>query len=173
MKFEDTRFDGLQIVHYFRAQDARGTFVKPWQANELMEPFGAAAEAYFSYSERGVFRGLHFQRGKHAQKKFVICLSGSIEDVALDMRRESRTFGEVFRMRLDGMSGIGVIVPEGFAHGIFAHAPSTIANFCDKPYAPGEEGGIDWRSLSPLADLLVTNVSDKDAGLPAWSEVQP
>ena len=166
MELIDTDFDGIKVVRYFRAPDLRGIFVKPWLANVLAVPFGGVAEAYFSFSEKGVFRGLHYQRGDKAQKKYVVCLSGSVEDVALDMRPGSRTFGKVFRMRLDGMSGAGVIIPEGFAHGIFAYEPSTIVNFCDKPYAPGDEGGISWASLEELSDLDVTVISEKDASLP-------
>lgn len=172
MNIEGTKFEGLKIVRHFRAADARGVFVKPWLTDKLSQLFGGVAEAYFSSSEQGVLRGLHYQRGSHAQKKYVVCLTGAIEDVALDMRPGSSTYGEVFRMRLDGMGGVGVIIPEGFAHGIFAHVPSIIVNFCDKPYSPGDEGGVHWQSLAPLADLAVTQVSDKDAVLPAWAELR-
>lgn len=172
MEFENTEFAGLKIVHSFRAPDSRGIFVKPWLAAELAQPFGPVAEAYFSFSQKGVFRGLHYQRGGKAQKKYVVCLSGAIEDVALDMRPDSPTFGKVFRVRLEAMDGRGVIVPEGFAHGIFAHESAAIVNFCDKPYAPGDEGGIHWQSLPSLADLAVTQVSEKDAALPAWTETE-
>lgn len=168
MQIENTPFPDLKIVNFFRAPDARGVFIKPWLAAELTGAFGTIAETYFSSSEKGVLRGLHFQHGDKAQKKYVICLSGCIEDLALDMRTDSPTFGKVFRIRLDALNGSGVIVPEGFAHGIFAHEPSTIVNFCDKPYAPGDEGGVSWKSIAELQDLPVTLISEKDAGLPAF-----
>jgi dTDP-4-dehydrorhamnose 3,5-epimerase len=171
MHFDDTPFDGLKIVRHLRAPDARGVLVKPWLAGELASCFGNAAEAYFSFSEKGVFRGLHYQRGDRAQKKYVVCLSGNIEDVALDLRLGSQSYGKVFRLRLDALNGVGVIIPEGFAHGIFAHVPSTIVNFCDKPYAPGDEGGVNWKSLDELSDLPVRLVSEKDALLPGRAEV--
>jgi dTDP-4-dehydrorhamnose 3,5-epimerase len=171
MQFEDTPFNGLSIVRHLRAPDARGVLVKPWIAGELAGRFGPAAEAYFSFSEKGVFRGLHYQHGDMAQNKYVVCLAGSIEDVALDLRPGSQTHGRVFRLRLDALSGVGVIIPGGFAHGIFAHEPSTIVNFCDKPYAPGDEGGVNWTSLDELSDLAVIRVSDKDASLPGRAEV--
>ena len=170
MEFEPTGFQGIAIVHHFHAPDARGVFVKPWVTAELYGIFGGNAETYFSYSERGVFRGLHYQRGGKAQKKYVVCLNGCVEDVALDLRPGSATYGKVFRKRLEGMSGIGVIIPEGFAHGIFAHEPSTIVNFCDKPFAPGDEGGVKWSSLAEIQDLPVTIISEKDAGLPGLEE---
>ncbi len=171
MQIENTEFEGLKIVRHFRAPDDRGVFIKPWVVEELAADFGSTAEAYFSSSEKGVLRGLHFQRGDKAQKKYVVCLTGSIEDIAVDMRPESKTYGKVFRMQLDALSGIGVIIPEGFAHGIFAHEKSTIVNFCDKPYSPGDEGGIIYTSIPDIADLPVSIVSDKDVNLPTVDEI--
>jgi dTDP-4-dehydrorhamnose 3,5-epimerase len=165
MNIFDTGFEGLKIVEYFRAPDDRGIFVKPWLQEELKDIFGEVSEAYFSFSNQGVFRGLHFQDGLKAQKKYIVCLSGSIEDIAVDLRKDSKTYKKVFRMKLDSMNGKGIIVPEGFAHGIFAHEDSTIVNFCDKPYSPGDEGGIFWNSMPELRDLNVTTVSKNDAHL--------
>lgn len=170
MNIIDTAFEGLKIVEYFRAPDDRGIFVKPWLQEELKSIFGEVSEAYFSFSHQGVLRGLHFQHGAKAQKKYIVCLSGSIEDIAVDLRRDSKTYKQVFRMKLDSLNGKGIIVPEGFAHGIFAHQDSTIVNFCDKPYAPGDEGGIFWESIAELNDLNVTIVSEKDAHLKPLSE---
>jgi dTDP-4-dehydrorhamnose 3,5-epimerase len=169
--FENTEFDGLKIVNFFRAPDDRGVFVKPWLNDELIENFGSLSEAYFSSSEKYVLRGLHFQYGTKAQKKYVVCLSGSIEDIAIDMRRESSTFGKVFRKKLNGMDGVGVIIPSGFAHGIYAHEQSTIVNFCDKPYSPGDEGGIKWNTVKELSDLDVRIISEKDRGLCSFKEL--
>ena len=171
MVFEDTEFEGLKVVNYFRAPDDRGVFVKPWLSELLVTEFGALSEAYFSFSEKHVFRGLHFQHGEHAQKKYIVCLTGSIEDVAIDMRPESKTYGKVFRKKLIGMDGIGVIVPAGFAHGIYSYEPSTIVNFCDKPFSPGDEGGIRWCSVKDLNDLDVRLLSDKDSKLPEYESL--
>jgi dTDP-4-dehydrorhamnose 3,5-epimerase len=169
MNIEDTEFQGLKIVRYFTSVDQRGSFVKPWYGQTIAESFGGMAETYFSHSHKGVLRGLHYQRGTSAQKKYVTCLSGAVEDIALDMRTASKTYGKVFRIRLAGMDGVGVIVPEGFAHGIFAHEESVIVNFCDKVYAPGDESGVDWSSVPELSDLKVTVLSAKDKDLPRWT----
>jgi dTDP-4-dehydrorhamnose 3,5-epimerase len=166
MEFHDTNFQGLQLVKFFRAPDERGVFIKPWLNSAADLQFGNASEIYFSHSKKGVLRGLHFQRGDFAQKKFVICLSGKIEDIAIDLRPDSDTKGKLFRTTLIGMHNTGVIVPEGFAHAIFAHEESTIVNVCDKPYHPGEEGGVNWKSVPDLRDLPVALVSHKDANLP-------
>lgn len=170
MLIEDTEFNGLKIVRFFSASDERGLFIKPWVAPELRDEFGAVAETYFSYSEKGVIRGLHYQNGAVAQKKYVVCISGSIEDIALDMRPDQPTYGQVFRMKLDALDGIGLIIPEGFAHGIFAYENATIVNFCNKQYSPEDEGGIIWSSLEELNDLKVTTISEKDSNLPTRKE---
>lgn len=171
MFIENTNFDGIKTVRYFRTYDDRGVFIKPWLTSYLQEEFGLIAEAYFSYSEKGVIRGLHYQSGVTAQKKYVVCISGCIEDIALDMRPEKPTYGQVFRMKINSNDGIGVIIPEGFAHAVFAHENSTIVNFCNKPYCPGDEGGVIWSSLEELKDLNVTIVSEKDINLPPRSEI--
>jgi dTDP-4-dehydrorhamnose 3,5-epimerase len=171
MKIEDTDFDGLKLVRFFCLPDERGIFIKPWVQNILPDVFGEVGEAYISSSNKGVLRGLHFQRGDAAQTKYVVCLSGEIEDIALDLRSGSKTYGKTFRVRLAGMSDTGVVIPAGFAHGIFAHQDSTIINFCNRPYAPSEEGGVNWRSLPGLSDLKVSIVSQKDEMLPPWEAI--
>jgi dTDP-4-dehydrorhamnose 3,5-epimerase len=166
MNVTSTAFNDLNIVEFFRAPDDRGTFIKPWLQSQAEAAFGSSSEIYFSRSHKGVLRGLHFQRGVFAQKKFVICLSGKIEDIAVDLRDASPTKGRTFRITLEGMQNRGVIIPAGFAHGIFAHEDSIITNICDKPYSAGEEGGIFWQSVPDIAELPVTLVSAKDAALP-------
>jgi dTDP-4-dehydrorhamnose 3,5-epimerase len=171
MKIEETAFQGLFLIQHNRFVDDRGVFVKPWLYEELSSIFPNVSETYFSSSKEGTFRGLHYQIGERAQKKYIVCLSGLIEDIAVDMRPSSLTYGRVFRHKIGNLSGIGVIVPEGFAHGIFAHEPSIIVNFCDKPYSPGNEGGINPRSITQISDLKITTLSEKDANLPSISEV--
>lgn len=171
MNFTPTIFHGLNLVEFFAAPDNRGTFIKPWLQSQAEEAFGSSSEIYFSRSHKGVLRGLHFQRGGFAQKKFVICLSGKIEDIAVDLRDASPTKGKTFVITLSGMQNKGVIIPAGFAHGIFAYEDSIITNICDKPYNPGEEGGIFWQSVPEIAGLPVTLVSAKDAALPPLEEM--
>jgi dTDP-4-dehydrorhamnose 3,5-epimerase len=171
MNVASTAFKGLSLVDFFAAPDARGTFIKPWLQSQAEAIFGISSEIYFSHSYKGVLRGLHFQRGAFAQKKFVICLSGRIEDIAVDLRDDSPTKGKTFRVTLSGMQNKGVIIPAGFAHGIFAHEDSIITNICDKPYSAGEEGGVFWQSVPEIAALPVTLVSSKDAALPHLEEI--
>lgn len=171
MDFEETGFEGLYRVTYPRFEDQRGVFTKPWLAEKLAGSFGENAETYFSSSEPGVIRGLHFQTGDSAQGKYVACLSGRILDIAVDVRRDSATYGHMIRTELTGLDGRGVLVPGGFAHGIYAFECSVIVNFCNQSYSPGEEEGVNWASVPGLSDLEVSHVSDKDAALPTLVEV--
>ena len=118
-----------------------------------------------------MLRGLHYQSGEYAQKKFVICLNGIVEDIALDIRRSSPTFGKLFRFILRGMDGCGVLIPDGFAHAIYAHENSVVMTCCDKKYEPDHERGVNWKSLKELGDLNVETVSSKDLNLPDWIRV--
>jgi dTDP-4-dehydrorhamnose 3,5-epimerase len=171
MKFHDTKFKGLYIVDFVRFEDERGVLVKPWVADELEKIFGYNMETYMTSSKAGTMRGLHYQKGSEAQNKFVTCLSGKIEDVAVDLRHNSTTYGEVFNITLNKMDGCGVIIPEGFAHGIYAYEDSLYAAFSSKDYAPHDEGGVLWSSIPILRDFPVTFVSKKDAQLPALKEI--
>jgi dTDP-4-dehydrorhamnose 3,5-epimerase len=170
---EPTSFADLFIVRFFKFEDHRGVFLKPFLKKELGSVFGELHEVYVSSSSPKTFRGLHYQRGSKAQKKYVICLSGKIEDVAVDLRPESPTFGRTFRQTLIAEEPVGVIIPAGFAHGIYAYTHATIANFCDKSYSPEDEGGIHHASIQEIEDLEVTTLSTKDAALPPLKNLLP
>ena len=170
MNFTETNFSGLFLVDYFEALDTRGAFIKPWVTEEFLGVFGSVAEVYSTYTEKNVLRGLHYQVGDYAQKKYIVCLSGVIEDIALDLRKGSLTYGEIFRITLKGMDGRSVIVPEGFAHAIFAYEDAVTLTFCDKKYSPDDERGVNWKSLDGLNDLSVNKLSEKDLALPNYDE---
>tara|TARA_B100001287_G_scaffold221004_1_gene190105 strand:- start:18 stop:539 length:522 start_codon:yes stop_codon:yes gene_type:complete len=170
MDIIDTNFDNLKIVNFFKADDLRGAFIKPF-TNELSAVMENISEVYFSSSKKNVFRGLHFQSGAAAQSKFVCCLAGQIEDVAIDLRKEKKTYGNVFRIKLNAFENKGVIIPGGFAHGIYAHEDSTIVNFCDKPYSPGNEGGICPTTVDEISDLNIEIISEKDKSLPSFKKI--
>lgn len=168
MRIMETEFSGVDIVEFFSATDDRGKFLKPWVSGFLNERFGEVSETYFSESKSGAIRGLHYQKGEFAQKKFVICLSGKIRDIALDIRPQSPTYGEIFQMTLESNEARGIIIPEGFAHGIYAYENSIVANFCDKPYQPDMESGYNVNSFLELSNLDIRYFSDKDRALPCW-----
>ena len=170
MNIINTNFDDLKIIHFFKSVDQRGKFIKPF-TEELSSLMPSVSEVYFSTSKEKVFRGLHYQSGKTAQAKFVCCLTGEIEDVAVDLRKDKKTYGKIFRLNLKAFENKGVIIPGGFAHGIYAHKDSTIVNFCDKPYSPGNEEGICPLTIDEIKDLKIEYLSDKDKSLPSFNKI--
>jgi len=171
MEFQSTDFEGLFIIDFHRFEDHRGILVKPWISHELSEIFGNNMETYITNSYAGAVRGLHFQRGINEQKKFITCLKGKIEEVAVDIRLDSATYGMVFHITLNALEGRGVIIPGGFAHGVYAHDDSLFINFSDKLFSPGDEGGILWSSIPLIKEFPVKFISEKDQQLPTLEEV--
>jgi len=124
-----------------------------------------------SYSSKGVIRALHYQVGEHAQAKLVRVLSGIVLDVAVDLRKDSETFGEHCTVELSAENKKQLFIPRGFAHG-FVVLSETAEFFykCDNFYNKDSEGGIifsdptlniDWKI--PHEQLIV---SEKDKVLP-------
>lgn len=123
----------------------------------------------------GTIRGLHFQRPPHGQAKLVRCLRGSIMDYAVDIRRESPTYGQYVAAKLTAEGGEQLFVPIGFAHGfVTLEANVEIAYKVSDVYAPECDGGIVWNDPTIGIDwpLPATGavLSDKDKVLPTLAE---
>ena len=174
MKIEDTPLDGVKLVTPKRFGDHRGFFAETYNAEAMRE---AGIETVFvqdnhSLSEyAGTVRGLHFQAPPRAQAKLVRCGRGALFDVAVDIRKGSKTYGKWVGYELSFENGRQLLIPEGFAHGFMTLQDSTeIVYKCSDFYAPATEGalrwddpaiGIDW----PLPTKKVV-LSDKDAAAP-------
>ena len=156
--------------------DDRGVFFETFSAR-FMAQAGAAAEWVQdnqSNSKKGVLRGLHFQRPPHAQAKLVRVGQGRALDVAVDLRKDSPTYGQYQLVELSAGSGNLLYIPAGFAHGFMALEDNTIFLYkCSDYYAPATEGGLRWDD----ADLNINwgtevqpLVSGKDEELPAFKD---
>ncbi|MBQ9735575.1 MAG: dTDP-4-dehydrorhamnose 3,5-epimerase [Clostridia bacterium] len=170
--FIETSIKDLYIVEPTVYGDARGYFMETF--NDEFAPFvkhldGTPAtfvQDNESHSRRGVLRGLHFQKS-NPQGKLVRVLSGEVFDVAVDLRRNSETFGKWEGVLLSGDNKRQFYVPEGFAHGFLVLSETaTFAYKCTRLYAPADEGGllyndpalgIDWPTVE--GEILL---SDKD-----------
>jgi dTDP-4-dehydrorhamnose 3,5-epimerase len=174
MTITPTPIQGLIILTPRVFNDDRGYFFESF--NEATFNEAAGYEVKFvqdnqSFSTKGVFRGLHLQRGQHAQAKLVRVTQGEVLDVAVDLRKGSATYGQYYSVLLTAENNNQFFVPRGFAHGFVVLSDTAVFQYkCDNYYNKQAEGGlhfadpelaIDWKL--PLDQLLV---SDKDKELP-------
>lgn len=177
MKVIETALEGVVILEPELHRDARGYFFESYSQklfDRSVRPvrFVQDNESRSSY---GVLRGLHFQRGEHAQGKLVRVVEGAVLDVAVDIRRGSPTFGRHVAVELSGENRRQLFIPRGFAHGFVVLSEEALFQYkCDNCYAPQSEGaiawndpqiGIDWR-IDPANVIL----SEKDSRHPRLDE---
>ncbi|WP_338238692.1 dTDP-4-dehydrorhamnose 3,5-epimerase [Persicobacter diffluens] len=147
-------------------QDARGKFVKIFTTGTL--PEFVIKEIFYSDSDKGVIRGMHFQAPPFAQPKIVTCVSGAILDVIVDLRMSSEAFGKVYAYELNEENGRSLYIPVGFAHGFKGLSEhNKVLYHCSTVYAPDHEGGIDFRSIDfDWGEINPSLVSERDLGFP-------
>lgn len=145
-KVTETPIKGLLIIEQKVFKDERGYFMETYNSNDFKE-FGldiAFVQDNQSKSKKGVLRGLHFQKN-HPQGKLVRVIKGKVFDVAVDLRRDSKTFGKYFGITLSATNKKQFYIPKGFAHGFLVL--SDIAEFvykCTDFYHPEDQCGIIW-----------------------------
>lgn len=149
--------------------DKRGYFFESFSQKEFDEKVRPVkfVQDNESVSTYGVLRGLHFQKGKHAQSKLVRVVSGSVLDVAVDIRKGSPTFGKYVSVELTSSNHRQLFIPRGFAHGfIVTSGFATFQYKCDNYYHPESDGGILWNDPDINIDWMThpNNIilSDKD-----------
>ena len=128
-------------------------------------------------SSKGVLRGLHFQKPPFEQAKLVRCIEGEVLDVAVDIRKNSKTYGKHVAVLLSGENKRQLFVPRGFAHGFLVLSDSaTFAYKVDNTYAPNYDAGIRWNDKELNIQWGVKDsevmVSEKDAELPFFLEFE-
>ncbi len=171
-----TDIPGVVIIEPRVFGDSRGYFFESWSQRDFDV---AVRPVHFvqdneSKSSYGVVRGLHYQKGMHSQSKLVRVVSGTVLDVAVDIRRGSPWFGKHVACVLSGENHRQFFVPRGFAHGFAVLSPEAVFQYkCDNPYAPDQEGAIAWNDPSlgidwgiPEASVLL---SEKDRHHPLLS----
>ncbi len=145
MKVIETPFEGLYIIEPDIFNDERGYFFESYNEQKyrkhgLNAKFIQDNESQSSY---GVIRGLHFQKAPYAQTKLLRVVLGKIIDVALDIRKNSKTFGQYYSIELSDVNKKQFYIPRGFAHGFSVLSETAIVNYkCDNFYNKESEGGI-------------------------------
>ena len=173
MKIISEHLNGLKVIQLDIFSDNRGFFTERFSKNKF-DSAGIPSnyvQDNFSHSKAGVIRGLHFQTNPD-QAKLVGCTSGKILDVAVDIRKNSKSFGKHFSIELTGENGLMLYIPAGFAHGFAALTEADVTYKVDGGYNKDGEGGIIFNDADINIKWGVNNpiVSDKDLKLSTWKD---
>lgn len=148
MIIHDTGIDGLILIEPKVYGDHRGYFFESFHQDRFSELIGeqvSFVQDNESLSGKNVLRGLHFQKPPFAQGKLVRVIQGSVLDVALDIRKDSPSYGKQFSVELNAQNKLQLWIPAGFAHGFVSLTDHTIFQYkCTNYYSPENEGCILW-----------------------------
>ncbi|MBW0178886.1 dTDP-4-dehydrorhamnose 3,5-epimerase [Sediminibacterium sp.] len=180
MRIEKTKLDGCYIIHDTVHGDNRGYFFESFHKNRFYEQTGMSIDFVQdnqSKSQKGVLRGLHYQQGGYAQAKLVRVLQGKVLDIAVDIRKQSPTFGEHVAIELSEESRTQFFVPRGFAHGFVVLSETAVFFYkCDNFYYKESEGGIIYNDPELNINWQIAEseilLSDKDKELPLFQEAK-
>jgi dTDP-4-dehydrorhamnose 3,5-epimerase len=176
---DELAVDGALVFTPRIHQDGRGSFLEWFTGAELcagLEYRMEVAQVNCSVSRRGVIRGIHFSDVPPGQAKYVMCASGAIMDVVVDLRLGSPGFGRWEAVRLDDESRRALYVSEGLGHAFIALSDqATVLYLCSTPYAPAREHGV--HPLDPAIGIAWPGdvepiLSDKDASAPSLAEAR-
>jgi dTDP-4-dehydrorhamnose 3,5-epimerase len=178
MKLIPLGLEGAWLAESPVWSDDRGFFREWFKSEDVKAATGRAfgiEQANISLSSAGTLRGIHYSIAPRGQAKWITCVSGSIQDVIVDIRPESKSFGQWIDVELKGNSGQAVFIGEGLGHGFLALEDNTaVAYLVSTPFSPADEFeinpldreiGIEWRmGLSSL------KISEKDTNAPTILE---
>ncbi len=178
MEIKTTPFKDLLVIEPTVFGDERGYFFESFSERDFRRLSGL--DIHFvqdneSMSSRGVLRGMHFQKVPHAQGKLVRVVQGAVQDVALDLRQDSPTFGQYFSIILDSQKKNMLFLPAGFAHGFLTLEDNSVFQYkCTDFYEPASEGSVKWNDpeigiawMLPEVEYII---SEKDRKAPLLKE---
>ena len=180
MKAEETNLNDCWVIEPDVFEDERGYFYEGYNAEKFQKITGFdfnVMQINQSRSSKGVLRGLHFQHAPKAQSKLVSCIEGEVLDVAVDLRRESSTFGQFSLVRLSANNKKHFYIPRGMAHGFLVLTEHAKLMYqVDERYSPEHDNGIIYNDQDlniswgiPKEDIIL---SDKDKNLPTFKELE-
>jgi dTDP-4-dehydrorhamnose 3,5-epimerase len=170
MELISLELEGVFGINSSASFDERGSFLRVWNKEKLTNQIDLNQVSVANNPKIGTLRGLHFQKDPHAETKIIQCVVGSVFDVVVDLRRESRTCGKYLSIQLGPKEKYqGIIVPKGFAHGYLTlEVNSTLVYFMDYPYVPESANGIVWNDPNLHIDWPFEPeiISDRDRNFP-------
>lgn len=174
MKRIDTTIEDCFIIEPRVFEDERGYFFETFNQSNFNQLLGKKIEFVqdnASFSKKGVLRGLHYQRGAYAQSKLVHVITGKVLDIAVDIRKKSKTFGQYVSVELSQDNKRQLFVPRGFAHGFVVLSEEAIFSYkCDNFYNKESERGIIYNDPTLNIDWQLNQnefiISEKDLILP-------
>jgi dTDP-4-dehydrorhamnose 3,5-epimerase len=174
MEIKTTGIDGLLEIYPKVYPDDRGFFVEVFTP-ALQAQLGLSltfVQDNLSFSKKSVIRGLHLQLPPFAQAKMINVIKGRVLDVAVDLRKNSPTFGKYFSVVLDDEKHNMLVIPEGFAHGFAALSDSYFFYKCSSAYHQQSETGVIWNdpTLNINWGIKSPVISQKDLQLPTLEE---
>lgn len=175
MEFKFSHIEGLVEIFPKILQDERGYFLESYNETVFAKHNIKLnfVQDNHSFSTKGVMRGLHLQKNPYAQGKLVRVIKGKVIDVVVDIRKNSKTFGETASFILDDKLHNMLYVPEGFAHGFATFEDSVFVYKCTNGYHKESESGILWNDKTLNIDWKIENllISDKDKLLPTFEQL--
>jgi dTDP-4-dehydrorhamnose 3,5-epimerase len=178
MELTQLAIEGVWLAESPVWSDTRGFFREWFKSDDIKSATGrdfGIEQANISLSSAGTLRGIHYSIAPRGQAKWVTCVAGSIKDVVVDIRPESKTFGEWIEVVLSGVSGQAIFISEGLGHGFVALEDNTaVAYLVSTPFSPAHEFevnpldekiGINWG-----IELSELKISDKDKNAPTLAE---
>ena len=168
MKLSRANIPDLVICEPKKLKDERGFFCESFRKDSLENLLGNSIE-WVENSNNGVLRGLHFQIEPNAQSKLVSVVKGRILDVAVDIRKNSKFYGQSFSIELDDKTNKQLFIPKGFAHGFVVLSKTARVSYkVDNYYNPKSERGLNYND--PLLEIdwkidkksIITNEKDNN-----------
>lgn len=179
--FHETDIKDLMVIEPHVFEDKRGIYRKYYEKeifykHNIKDDFWESSDLY---SRKGSLRGLHYQTGE-SQSKLIRVISGKLFDVAVDLRKESETFGKYHTELLSCTDNKIIYIPKGFAHGFIALEDNTIFSYqCAGKYIPEMCGGIVWNDEYlnipwPLEEYEINEIiaTEKDKSWPCFSKIK-
>ncbi len=178
MNIIKTKIPGLLIIEPKLFVDERGYFFESFNQRDFTSAVGniTFVQDNESKSSYGVLRGLHFQLPPYAQSKLVRVIEGSVLDIAVDIRKNSPTYGQYVSVELTGESHRQLFIPKGFAHGFVVLSQQAVFQYkCDEFYHPEAEGAIAWNDPDLAIDWQIPKedmiLSERDKHHPFFKDL--